>query len=365
MELKNKNILLISPEPWDHIFVSKHHYAVHLANENKVYFLNPPSGVFSLEQTENPNLKIIHYRGFVSGIRFLPGFVQRHFMRKVLADIHGLVKSDFDVIWSFDNSVFYDFSIFSKTVLTISHIVDLNQNFQTAKAARSADICFCTSDLIMKRLKKFNSRVFKIGHGYNASIARGGVSLPGTSPTKVVYAGNLAMPYIDWVLLERIVSQNPNLDFIFIGPNVDKFSGALASMAAKRAVSRMTNTFFTGRLDANDLASYYAAAHVLIVAYQEKFQNDQANPHKMMEYLGSGKVIVATWTAEYALLYEQGLIAMSQLNSDYPGLISSVVSNIISWNAMDKERQRIDVALDNTYSKQIKRAEACMVTLNR
>ena len=42
------SILIISPEAWNGHFVSKHHYAVSLANRGyKVYFLNPPSNLLS------------------------------------------------------------------------------------------------------------------------------------------------------------------------------------------------------------------------------------------------------------------------------------------------------------------------------
>ena len=41
MKLKNKTILIISPERWGTNFVSKHHYALELAKNNNVYFLNP------------------------------------------------------------------------------------------------------------------------------------------------------------------------------------------------------------------------------------------------------------------------------------------------------------------------------------
>src|SRR4030081_3223301 len=41
--LKNKTILLISPQGWGPMFLSKHHYAIELAKRgNTIYFLNPP-----------------------------------------------------------------------------------------------------------------------------------------------------------------------------------------------------------------------------------------------------------------------------------------------------------------------------------
>jgi len=41
--ITHKTILLISPQSWGNMFVSKHHYALELARAgNTVYFLNPP-----------------------------------------------------------------------------------------------------------------------------------------------------------------------------------------------------------------------------------------------------------------------------------------------------------------------------------
>ena len=41
--LKGKTILILSPQSWGKMFVSKHHYAIGLAKKGAVvYFLNPP-----------------------------------------------------------------------------------------------------------------------------------------------------------------------------------------------------------------------------------------------------------------------------------------------------------------------------------
>ena len=42
-QLRNKTILILSPQAWGTMFLSKHHYAVELARlGNRVYYLNPP-----------------------------------------------------------------------------------------------------------------------------------------------------------------------------------------------------------------------------------------------------------------------------------------------------------------------------------
>lgn len=362
MNLRNKKILLISPEPWDHIFVSKHHYAIHLSKlGNTVFFLNPPSTTNSLKETEFQNVFSVTYLGFPQGLRFYPKFLQRFFIKRKFNELHDLCKTEFDIVWSFDNSVFFDFSALPNAVLKLSHIVDLNQNFQVERAATTADYCFCTTDLIKGSLLKFSTKVTKINHGFNQP--KDGIeSLPliGTSPIKTLYAGNLAMPFIDWIIILKVVIDNPNVDFIFIGPNKDKTAGNLNYDKAKRQLFEEDNAFFMGRINSDELLRYQKAADILLLAYQEDHHADQSNPHKMMEYLGSGKMIVSTFTSEYTDLAKKEYFLMSDKNAELPILFKKTVSELQFWNSSEKMALRRSFAQDNTYSKQIARIEACI-----
>lgn len=356
MVFRNKNILLISPEPWDHIFVSKHHYAVHLAkNDNVVFFLNPPSGKVNLRETQYQNVYSVSYRGFIPGLRYFPGVLIRFFIKSAYRRLQKLCNVKFDVVWSFDNSVFFDFHALPRPILKISHIVDLNQNFQTKKAASTADICLATTDFIVKRLLLYTSKVYKINHGYNEIGKPAKIKLPGISPVKVIYSGNLAMPYIDWKILYRIASANAGVDFLFIGPHADVYSDEY-----KRKLFDCQNVFAIGRIASELVPSYLHQADILLVSYQERHFEDQANPHKMMEYLGSGRAIVATWTAEYASLKEAGLIAMSRRNWEFPDIFAAVLSRLELWNTEEKQHQRSNIAMNNSYTRQIKRIEDCI-----
>lgn len=361
MVLENKNILLISPEPWDHVFVSKHHYAVHLTRRgNRVCFLNPPSDCLKVTKTFIPNLSVVDYKGFVSGLRFLPRLLRKQIVTNVFHDIQKQVGLEFDVVWSFDNSVFYDLNVLPGAPKTICHIVDLNQDFQTARAARSASVCFCTTDLIRKRLLQYNSRVFKINHGFNDVGTSLNKRLAGNSNVKALYAGNLAMAYIDWVILANVIENHPDVDFVFLGPGADVLNQDSKNNASKRMVMSRSNVYLVGRVNSEELIAYYASADILLIAYQEERHRDQANPHKMMEYLGSGKVVVATHTMEYADLDERQLIAMSRSNSDFAEKFKQVRHNLIQWNGEDKQRERKALAMTNTYARQIDRIEMCL-----
>jgi hypothetical protein len=356
MILRGKNILLISPEPWEHIFVSKHHYAVYLARRNNnVYFLNPPSKINSVGRTKYEGVYSVQYTGFPRGLRFYPQFLIRRFIRSKFIDLERLCQTRFDIVWSFDNSVFFNFSALPDKTIAISHIVDLNQDFQTATAASTADICFCTTEVIKNRLANFNSRCYKINHGFNSlASSHAPVVLPGRSKVKVLYAGNLAMPFIDWSVLYDSVTENPDVDFVFVGPdNIDRKS----RNPFKREVLKAGNVFCTGRVASEELQCYYKAADALIIAYQEPYHLDQANPHKMMEYLGSGKVVVATFTSEYERLESEGLIGMSRRNKEFPARLREVLANLQFWNDASKETLRRKYALDNSYDAQLERIQ--------
>lgn len=362
MQLKGKNILLISPEPWDHIFVSKHHYAIHLGRRNcQVYFLNPPSSKKEILKTGYPNVWEVNYAGFPKGLRFFPTSLQRYYIKKSFKAIQRLCKLEFDIIWSFDNSVFFDFGAMPEDVVKISHIVDLNQDFQTEKAASTADICICTTELIKKRLLQFNKNVYKINHGLSLRKTEFIASLPGVNKVKAMYVGNLAMPFLDWQCFDMIASSNRTIDFILIGSGKDEVCEEKNWMHLyKVLMHQRENVYFLDKVPSEQIHAYLSVADVLLVTYQDNHHKDQANPHKMMEYLSSGKMIVATKTEEYAALAKQGLFLMSNQNKEFSYLFETAIQNLEKWNSIEKQKLRQTFALENTYDKQIDRIEGLL-----
>lgn len=354
MKLENAHILIISPEPWSHVFVSKHHYAIELKRrKNEVAFLNPPGKHWNLTQSRE-GITIIDYPGFPTGMRFFPAIIRQLIVRRTLNRIESMSNMKFEIIWSFDNSVFFDFEAIRSDVLKISHIVDLNMDFQLAKAAASADICFCTTTLILDRMSQYNSNVFKINHGYSSKPVDPSISIPGSNQTKAVYVGNLAMAYLDWDIICRVAEKHDQIDFIFFGPDdLNELQSQNVTLDSKERIKSFPNCYFPGRVDAQLIPSILTKADLLMVTYQEAHHKDQANPHKLMEYLGSGKPIVATFTAEYNDL---GLINMSNANKDWPLLFDEVVHNLDKEN-IENVNARIRFAAQNTYQMQVDRIE--------
>ncbi|GAA5036489.1 hypothetical protein GCM10011506_30370 [Marivirga lumbricoides] len=350
--LSNKNILIISPEPWDHIFVSKHHYATHLARlGNKIYYLNPASDGLKCHVTTFVNVFSVQYNGFIKGVRLLPNVLQKKIIRRKFNEIEELCQTTFDIVWSFDNSVFFNFSALPENVYSISHIVDWNQDFEFKKASETADLCLASSRFILEKQRKYNLNSFNIGHGFNCIGKESKqIELIGHNKINCGYAGNLDIKYLDWELVGKLVSGFPTVDF--------HFAGQWDSRANFSYLDEMQNFHYYGSLYADDLPSFYNNMDMLIVVYQyEKYPEQLANPHKIMEYLSSGKIILATWSDQYSEITKDDLIIMNKTKMGFLESFKEVKNHLKKWNNLQRTISRKKIAAQNSYKNQIIKIE--------
>lgn len=352
--LRNKSILLISPESWDHIHVSKHHYAIHLAKRgNRVFFLNPPSEGNSLVSSKIENLSIVEYQGFINGFRFLPKLLREKLTLKKFKEIEKQASVRMDVVWSFDNSAFYDFDALPKNVFKISHIVDLNMDYQTEKAVSTSNVCFFSTEVIGKKIRKFTDNAFFIDHGYSVPEISKKDNFLVNSSLAIGYAGNLDIKYFDWNLIETAVNQYKNLHFYF--------AGSCNNKKRKEWMDKVKNVHFVGILKKDELFNFLNSMNVLIITYlADSFRDQLANPHKLMEYFGTGKPVVATFTQEYDGL---DLLYMSQTNGEWLKVFRHVFENLEACSSNDLVHRRKKYAIDNTYDNQIDRIEKIIASL--
>lgn len=349
------NILLISPEPWAAHFVSKHHYAKLLASSgHRVYFLEPPqktkNKIIISPVVEYPGVFVVKSDRVAIGLRFMPRIIRKLLERHWLYRLEALIKQNFDVIWLFENSRFYDLS-FAGDRLKIYHQVDINQNFQPKQAAKTSDIVFCTTDLILEVLEPYSKNAHVIHHGVQSFEEKNNLSemqslyfkQPGPH---LVYVGNLSMDYLDVELISRIPKVFPFIKLHLIG-------GAKVDAPIRNYLSDAPNVIWWGHVASELLPEILRNADILLVTYLEKHWRDQASPHKIMEYLGAGKVIVTTYTDQYR--NNRNLFAMADLGSDYLYLLKEVINNIEYWNATDLQNDRINFSKNNTYEKQLQK----------
>lgn len=353
-------ILIISPEPWEGLFVSKHHYAMELAKRgHEVLFLGPPEDIVGIfletVRMDGVLITVVHAARVAPGLRFLPSFFRRWLEARWLKHLEQLVGKKIDVIWNFENSRFFDMT-FAGNRLKIYHQVDLNQNFNVDTAAGSASLSVAVSGPIEQRLKRCAGTLIRITHGCPPSAVEGlapvGVDEAfSTHSVNAVMIGNLELKYLDAELLERLVTGHPEVKFHFVG-NYSEGEGLHGTLG------RVSNTIFWGRYPSTTLPSFLVRADILLVAYRAGEQLEQlANPHKIMEYLAAGKCVLATRTLDYEEL--PGLIEMGQDRAEYFARFSEIAADPSAWNTPDSISRRQAFAADNTYARQLDRiAEA-------
>lgn len=342
--LKNKNILIISPENWGKCRVSKHHYASHLANQgNRVYFLaknqidfsSPESGITLLTMPEIP-----------PGMRFLPAFIRRIIHKKLGDKIRKKAGVTFEIIWSFDTSVLYDLESAFPESYRILHVVDLSMTFQWRIAAKAAHLCLGSSKIIVARLKQINPNSHFIHHGLAVYPT---IKHTFTEKQNVVYAGNLNIKYLDRPRLERLIRTYPDVTFHFIGDSGADNLSDRSDANYTHTLSQFPNCKLYGAMTPEVLRSYMLCSDVLLLCYNPVFKDQISNPHKVMEYLSTGKPILSTVLDEYRDTGD--LITMV----DDEKIYVQTLSGLLSEKEENKAKERGNFAINNSYDKQIGR----------
>lgn len=363
---EGQRILVISPQPWTHIHLSKHNYAIELARRgNKVLFLDPPDDsreAISVDEVpEYRGLKVIRYRSAAPlPLRFharrVFDFIQRRQVEKMKQ-----LMGPIDVVWCFDFNAFSDLSVFDSGV-RIFHPVDPVTEQSHIDVARTADIIISVSEEILSSFKGVGIPAFVIDHGLAKAFAdRSSVStVRKDGPLRIGYSGNLARTPLNRAVLMEAVSLNHGAEFHFFGPTevlsnlpdqvkneIDAFVGFL---------NRAPNVTLHGNVSSEELADALNDMDCFILSYVKNLrESDLSNSHKILEYLSTGKVVVSSHIGRYR--GRSDLVRMATVGDDasIPELLSDTLSRLDEFNSVEIQQNRRAFALDRTYDRQVDR----------
>lgn len=369
-----KTYLLVSPQPWGKMYLSKHNYAMELAEGgNRVYFLNPPTyqklpGRFGIKSTEIlPNLFVVNYNLSVQlhTLRFKarPVYdfvIGKTFMRQLNKLAH------FDEIWCFEPNAFSNFKALGDAKKLL-FIVDQHDNPTLAKLAADADGIATISTLILDYFRFSQKPKLLLNHGLNKNFAslatarlQKGLSYQLPSIPRVAYVGNLLQgDRMDYETIQKIIEQNPRAEFHIYGPYEERENtlGSNSSDGLKAFLQFLRNNrqvILHGVLPQGELANRMQEMDVFLTCYNFVTDyNKSSNCHKIMEYLSTGKVCVSN----RIIMYEKtdGLLEMptEYTNEHLPALFKQVMNRLEEMNAPVRQAKRIQFALNNTYRKHI------------
>ncbi|MFK8046426.1 MAG: hypothetical protein AB8B72_13100 [Crocinitomicaceae bacterium] len=365
--MKNKTILIISPEAWGDNFVSKHHYANYLSKNNTVYYLNPPSG-FTKQPWKGINLKkrildsgmiVVDYLNVLPKLDLFPVWLQRIIYNKQAKQIQKQIGIDsFNIVWTFDPYRFFNQDAW-EAEKKIYHTVDVHHNkCQEIEISASSDAILLSSELLRDKLKQFNDKIYKTGHASDIENFEKHIdnkqSLPGINKLKAGLISNYNLN-IDYKLIENIARVNKSIDFIFVGPYTsNNLSDTDKQVKIKiDKLQTLENVHFVGSKPSAELMTWITAFDINLVLYKEERRDIIINPHKMMGYFYSGKITVSSWFHEYSDSSED-LLIMVQTNSELPAIIKQVGEQISEFNKIDLMTARRNFAILNSYENKIK-----------
>jgi len=375
MELRHKNILIISPTAWDVTFPARQHYARELAKMgNAVYYLNPPSKLNSVV-TLFENLYIVDQKP-INSLFGLLGTAT--ILSKQIAKILSLIAKKIDVVWSFDINRFPDLAQFATNAIKILTIEEWPKEPSFEKQiANSADLVLGLSQVILDNLGtvKAKKELFQhaLGNVFVEALHRVTRIKENTQFTtgrvRCGYLGSLQNKYIDTEAFETIIRENPIVEFHIVGPFMKESN--LAGSGNKtwedpfvEYLMSASNVRMYGSLMTVRTAEILQTMDLFLVCYDTKlFEDVVANPQKIMEYFSVGTAVVASRTKSYE--DQKSILAMANEDEPLPILFKKVVENLNHHNRAELAQARINFALNHTYGKQLLKIEEIFTTMGK
>lgn len=366
MILKGKTILLISPQPWSEMYVSKHHYAIELAKRgNKVYFLNPVLNSWDIniriEQHNNiENIFIITYSSIITYLtKFHARKIYNLFIHMQIKRILRKIGHPIDITWDFDCANLYQtFSIF-KSQLNIFHPVDKSNILIPPK--KKPNIIISVSDEILKYYKHNNAPKLLINHGLSDSFVKKAlnnlqnkVSYKPNSTLQAFYFGNLMIPFLGHENILIIIKKYPNITFNFFGFYSETGNYNPKSISFIKELKTYTNVVLYGVKSQSELISLSSKADIFFFYYLESAAYSRDNSHKLLEYLATGKIIIGNALSAYQ---KSSLYMQANTDKEWLDLFEKAVKNINYYNSIEKQRKRLEFAIKQSYENHINSIE--------
>ncbi len=362
-KLTGKNILILSPQPWGNLFVSKHHYALELSKNNTVWFLNSIGQkkyrkLVSVKLVEK-NLYVIDYFYVFYGLNKLPyTFVAlvNYIISKIVKNKIGKI----DIVWSFEQTRFFNLNHF-RAKYKIFHPVDYISGYPYFEkmVADSADIILSVSDEILKTINSSTPKI-KINHGLSYPSSKIEVPFKPTlnsNKTNIAYVGNINLKYIDRENFLKIIQTNNNCDFHIIGPHIEAESNCKDALTFKDRLTSFSNVYFHGIIAQEYFIEFLKYFDIFFTCYDwVKNPERISNSHKLLQYLYSGKVTVTNYFSAYDDV-SADLLIMLKSNEDIAEKIKSVAEHLDYHNSEYMVKRRRTFALQFTYGKNIQMIE--------
>ena len=351
--LEKMKVLLISPQHWGTMRVTKHHYAVELARlGHEVYFLEPTDASwqwnissFELKPSDAQGVTLVRQKINVPyNLKFhakgiFDSFIKRH--------IDKLEKQlgPFDLVWSFDLTNAMPLKYFSIKSKKIFFAADWPQATEAVKAAEGANLLVSVAQEILDQYPTAPAtKKLLIDHGVAECFIEAGKHpfIKKDEIIRIGMSGNFLRPDIDRPVLIDIIKTHSDLIFECFGAFELKNSnlGGAADQETTifiESLKNASNVILHGMVPPEKLAEELRRMDTFLICYDvSKDQSRGTNYHKVMEYLAYGRPIVSNYISRYTKEKEIFIMPEScnnRLNKEFFTHLLKILNNWDSCHA--------------------------------
>jgi len=328
----------------------------------KQSFLNAEDAVID---TNQPNLKTI-IPPIVSSINFLPEGVVFRLLLKIneqliLKRLRYILKNegvkDFIFMNSF-NFHYPDIGKLLKPSLMIYHCIDplitpydLKHGFVSElKLVKNSDAVVCTSKALYLEKSRINKHSYLLPNAADLSH-----SSKALNPDLAIHPklNNIPQPIIgyfgsierriDYDLMQKVISANPDKSFVFAGPVINEHIPAWFNSAP--------NVYFTGQVPYSEMPQMIKGFDIATIPFKKDEVSATIFPLKLFEYLGAGKPVVVTNFNTDLKDYTKDAVIFCADAEEF----SAAITNVLTTDNAEKLSKRRDVANENTWEASAER----------
>ncbi len=321
----HEDLMIFSPVRWEQMRRRPQHIASLLSHNHRILYveepLPQPDYTPDTRRTFNPlqNLTVIQPYSALNTEHYDYTSLIQTYIENGAIDPH-------PAAW-FYSSDFMDILHFQEPSFTVfdSYAPDLSRNDEVLVSY--SDIVFAAGEHMFDRMRKLNGNVHLIPNAVDEShfrksrdtetvIAHDLLDIP---IPRVGYIGTLDNR-IDMELLKGTARSLPHVSFVCIGP-----------VSPGTRLPDLPNVFHLGFRPYEQLPNYLKGIDIAIAPYDVKTSARFASPHKILEYMASGKPVIST--PVYGVIRDFGHEVEIAADAEET---ASVITRLLNENAAEK-----------------------------